>query len=159
MAQGLCDLAEVLGIFQRVVPDWAAESAQSGLSTGEGLIWAVRDPIYKTEACTYALLDSSAVIRPSHLLAALAFWERVEASIRHIFGDATGDPIADTILRALREQGDMSQTAICSRLFHRNVRAERLSQAQAVLLEAGLAQCYFQETEGRPAVMWRATGT
>ena len=32
-------------IFATVEPDWAAQRIQSGLSSGEGLIWAVRDPI------------------------------------------------------------------------------------------------------------------
>jgi hypothetical protein len=55
-------------------------------------------------ACCYALLDLSATVRGCHLLAALALWERAEASVKHIFGNASGDPVADAILRALRTQ-------------------------------------------------------
>jgi hypothetical protein len=50
----------------------------------------------------YALLDCSRVIQLPHLMAALAVWEYCESSARYIFGDSTGDPIADRILEALR---------------------------------------------------------
>src|SRR5262249_45495007 len=36
-------------VFQAVDPEWSSKKVLSGLSSGEGLIWAVRDPIYKTE--------------------------------------------------------------------------------------------------------------
>ena len=53
----------------------------------------------------YALLDGAAAIRRPHLEAALAVWQYAEDSARFIFGDATGDPIADRILSALRANG------------------------------------------------------
>src|SRR5262249_20319862 len=34
-------------IFESAVPDWARKCVASGLSSGEGLIWGVRDPISK----------------------------------------------------------------------------------------------------------------
>lgn len=37
-------------LFYRVDPEWVTNRLQAGLSSGEGLIWAVRDPIVKTEA-------------------------------------------------------------------------------------------------------------
>ena len=52
-------------------------------------------------ACLYALLDMSVVVRQPHLEAALAVWSYVEASVRHVFGNALGDACADEILRAL----------------------------------------------------------
>jgi hypothetical protein len=36
-------------LFKEVQEQWASERVQSGLSSGEGLIWAVRDPILKRE--------------------------------------------------------------------------------------------------------------
>jgi hypothetical protein len=36
-------------LYREVEEQWAAERVQSGLSSGEGLIWAVRDPIEKQE--------------------------------------------------------------------------------------------------------------
>jgi hypothetical protein len=37
-------------LFRLVDPAWTHDRVQGGLSSGEGLIWAVRDPIIKTEA-------------------------------------------------------------------------------------------------------------
>ena len=37
-------------LFARVDPVWANTRNMGGLSSGEGLIWAIRDPIEKTEA-------------------------------------------------------------------------------------------------------------
>jgi phage/plasmid primase-like uncharacterized protein len=37
-------------LFDSVDPEWTSERIQSGLASGEGLLWAVRDPISKTEA-------------------------------------------------------------------------------------------------------------
>src|SRR5919198_1111104 len=53
-------------------------------------------------AMLYALLDCSPLIRAEHLLAAPALWEYVDQSVRHVFGDSLGDPLADEILRLLR---------------------------------------------------------
>ncbi len=41
--------AQVRRVLESVDPDWAQSRVQSGLSSGEGLIWAVRDPIEKDE--------------------------------------------------------------------------------------------------------------
>ena len=40
-----------------------------------------------------------------HLDAALALWNFCVASARYIFGDIVGNPVADTVLRALRAAG------------------------------------------------------
>jgi hypothetical protein len=39
----------VRGIFAAVDSKWLEERVQTGLSSGEGVIWGVRDPIYKSE--------------------------------------------------------------------------------------------------------------
>ncbi|MBI5902376.1 MAG: hypothetical protein HZB84_02700 [Deltaproteobacteria bacterium] len=36
-------------IFKTIAPEWEEERIQAGLSSGEGLMWAVRDPITKKE--------------------------------------------------------------------------------------------------------------
>jgi len=36
-------------LFRMADPDWSSQRIHSGLSSGEGLIWHVRDPIYKEE--------------------------------------------------------------------------------------------------------------
>lgn len=54
-------------------------------------------------ACLYAALDSTAIVQRPHLEAALAVWRYCDASAKYIFGDSTGDPMADRILDALEE--------------------------------------------------------
>jgi len=102
----------------------------------------------------YTLLDSSRVIGQEHLLAALAFWRYCEDTARYLFGDRTGDPVADRILDALRHGGEMTDTDI-SHLFARNQSAGRLSTALQTLLVAGLVEFETKATGGRPARLWR----
>ncbi len=106
-------------------------------------------------ALVYALLDISNAIKEPHLRAGLALWERCEASVRYVFGDLTGDPIADTILRALRTQGPMPLAAI-NRLFSSHAASERVARALNTLLDAGLVLCEQVTTGGRPATVWKA---
>ncbi len=44
-------------LFKTVAPDWEEERVQSGLSSGEGLLWAVRDPIMKKEPIKESLSE------------------------------------------------------------------------------------------------------
>ena len=103
----------------------------------------------------YALLDQSRSIRQPHLEAALAVWQYAEDSARFIFGDATGDPVADRILSALRTNSHMSQNEIVD-LFERHVSAPKLSQALESLVAAGKIRSTRLETGGRPATIWQA---
>ena len=104
----------------------------------------------------YALLDRSGTISSQHLMAALALWEYAETSTRQIFGDSTGDLIADTILRGLRSSTELDDTAI-SALFGRNISAARLDQAKATLVSHGLVHPEMRPSDsvGRHARMWR----
>jgi len=88
----------------------------------------------------YALLEQSSVIRPSHLYAALAVWEYVEASIAYVFDSATGHRDADTLLEALQgaAEGRMTKTEIISEVFHGHIRAHDLNQAIRILADAGI---------------------
>ena len=90
----------------------------------------------------YALLDSSPLIRPGHHHAALAVWGYCEQSARWIFGTATGDKNADKILAALRQAASagMTRSEISEKVFLRNVSKPELSDALAVLQQAGMAE-------------------
>ena len=102
----------------------------------------------------YACLDGTDSIDQVHLRAALALWQHAEASTRMIFGDSLGHPIADTILRALRTSGELTDSQV-SDLFGRHLSSAKLEQAKSVLLTAGLAHCVSLETGGRPRIIWR----
>lgn len=105
-------------------------------------------------ALIYALLDASSSIGPPHLLAALAIWRYASDSVRHIFGDAIGDPIADRILEALRAApAGLSQTELSTALG-RNASAERLLQALSILRRAGRIRGEEVYTGRRPRTIW-----
>jgi hypothetical protein len=107
-------------------------------------------------ALVYALLDGAACIGIEHLQAALALWDYSEASVRLIFGTATGDGVADRILEALKSQGGMSETEL-SGLFQRNVKSGRIHRAVEVLRRSRLIESTVEETGGRQKTVWRAT--
>ena len=100
----------------------------------------------------YAAIDGADAIRLPHLKAALAVWDYAEASARYIFGDATGDPVADQITDAL-QHGGLDRTAI-SHLFQRHVKAARIDHALSLLQKANKAHCERRETNGRSIEVW-----
>ena len=60
----------------------------------------------------FALLDRKKEIDKQHVEAALSLWRYCESSVSDIWGDSLGDPVADAILQAIREQGELSRTAV-----------------------------------------------
>jgi hypothetical protein len=71
-----------------------------------------------------------------------------------IFGDSLGDPDADTMLRAIRANGEQTDSQL-SDLFKRHKTPSELERAKIVLLQAGLAHSVTIETDGRPSIVWR----
>lgn len=106
----------------------------------------------------YAVLDQSAVIRVEHLNAALALWDYSFASARYIFGDATGNAVADRIREALKsaDQDGMTRTEIRD-LFSRHESSEKISRALAQLLALGIAERRMVASDGRRIEVWTAT--
>lgn len=107
-------------------------------------------------ALIYALLDQSPLIKKEHLLAALAVWDYCEASARYIFGDAVGDPVADSLVDALKTSGAMTRTEI-SNFFGRNVSSGRIQKALSALETQGIAKrepVDSTEGAGRPVERW-----
>lgn len=108
-------------------------------------------------ALIYALLDGQQQIGRAHLEAALEIIRYSNDSVRHIFGDATGNRTADTIIKALRACPEgMTRTALSSDLFGRNVKADEIGTALALLLEYGMAYPKRIDTDGRPKEVWFA---
>ncbi|MDA0591221.1 MAG: hypothetical protein O2820_10250 [Planctomycetota bacterium] len=105
----------------------------------------------------FALLDRSDEIDLPHLEAALAVWDHAEDSARWVFGNSTGNVVADRILEALRESGPLGLSEISS-LFSGNKPREELQVALTTLAELGLAQrCKPEGTgRGRPPELWSA---
>jgi hypothetical protein len=132
------------------------------LSEGQpGLLGAI---LARAEAQTirlamlYALLDGLAEIDTVHLQAAIAVWEYAEASARYVWGDALGDPIADEILLALRQQAERGMTRTEIRdLFNRHRSATQIGRALDMLTQHGKVRLAMRsDTGGRPAEAWVA---
>jgi hypothetical protein len=108
-------------------------------------------------ACLYATLDCSALIRAKHLVAALALWQYVEQSVYYVFGDSTGDPVADDILRLLRNAGAQGATRTeISGFLGRHQNKDRIGRALGLLLEHRRAHFLRETTAGKPAERWFA---
>lgn len=103
----------------------------------------------------YAILDCQAAIDGPHLKAAVALWEFAEGSTVMIFGDNLGDPVADTIYRAIQAHGEQTDTQI-SGLFGRNFNGARLERAKALLATSGKIHSEtVGQTGGRARTVWR----
>jgi hypothetical protein len=84
-------------------------------------------------------------------------WNYCEASAYLIFGDATGDPVADTLLAAIREASEQGLDGTDQRdLFSRHVSAARLELARTLLEGKRLIVTTQEETRGRPRLVSRA---
>ncbi|MBU4353981.1 MAG: hypothetical protein KJ822_01395, partial [Proteobacteria bacterium] len=137
--------AEARSLWAKVYPD---------LSEGKpGMVGALTS---RAEAqvlrlsMIYALVDGETFVRPPHLLAALAVWDYCESSVRYIFGQTLGDPVADGILEALQAAPNgLTRTEIYN-LFGRHQRSENIQQAIGELLRRGLISIETIETGGRP---------
>jgi hypothetical protein len=109
-------------------------------------------------ALLYALLGCSPAIGAPHLLAAVALWRYVEQSVRHVFGDSLGDPLADDLLRLLRGcPAGLTRNELMNYLG-RNQSSERIGRALGLLLSHHLARREQEQTGGRPAERWYAAG-
>jgi len=107
-------------------------------------------------ASIFAVMDLSRTIEYEHLEAALGLWQYCEDSARYVFGDSTGDPVADKIEEALKGSPEGLTRNQMRELLHRNQSASRIDQALALLLDAGRVRREVEETGGRPAERWFA---
>ena len=106
----------------------------------------------------FALLDGEVYIRTQHLLPALAVWDYCETSVRYIFGQSLGDPIADAILSSLQVAANGLTRTEVNNLFGRHESAERIQRAIAELVQRGLIAIDTIGTGGRPIEKFWYTG-
>lgn len=109
-------------------------------------------------ALVYALLDESQVICTEHLRAALAVWEYCEASAQYIFGEATGVPVIDTLMKLIDEAGPngISRTQIRDH-FQRHRSQKEIDAALETLAKQEKIYRRTSETRGRPVEIWTAS--
>lgn len=102
-------------------------------------------------ALNYALMDLSRAIKADHLCAALALWEYIEASVTYLFGDRTGNNIADRICDALTvTPAGLTRTDI-SHLFSKHEKSFRIDDAIQMLAECNKIEIFKIGNSGRPA--------
>ena len=101
---------------------------------------------------TYALSAASATIDDCHVEAAWALWTYCRQSAAHIFGDACGNPLADRVLRALRDAGaeGLDGRDLDRAVGRGHVSASEMQAARELLTRRGLIRTFNEETGGRP---------
>ncbi len=121
-----------------------------------GMVTSRAEAQVRRLACIYALLDSMDTVDAIHLQAALAVWQFCEDSSRFIFGDKTGNAVADTILDHLQESSaGLSRTEI-SNIFERNKSKAEIQKALSILRVGGLAHSRKTGTNGKVRERWFA---
>ena len=105
----------------------------------------------------FAALDQSGLVRIEHHRAALAVWAYCEDSVRYIFGEMLGDPIADRILEGLRSE---KRAFTKSEIFEWGCNNWKVAQVDAALMELEKRKQAFRSEGapgsqgGRPKEMW-----
>ena len=118
-------------------------------------------------ACVIALLDGSEkFVRIVHLEFALQLWTYCFGSAGFIFGEGTGDPIADRIWSKLKQLQQntppgLAHDDIGSVVFNGNVPADKIDRALRNLEYHGLIVCQELRTgkRGRPGKRWICKST
>jgi predicted ArsR family transcriptional regulator len=103
------------------------------------------------------VLDLSEDVKVAHILAALAVWQYCEQSAYLIFGDKTGDRLADELLEALKDVGEEGMTRRdIHDFFGRNQKSVRIGSVLRDLERQGLAHMEKVKTDGpgRPTERW-----
>jgi hypothetical protein len=155
-ARNFCQVsmtAPAAGAWREIYPDLSAD--RPGLL---GSLTARAEAQVVRLAMLYALSAGANQIALDHLMAAVAVEQFCRDSVTYIFGDMLGDPIADTILDALRAAGTagLTRTEI-SNLFARNASASQIVRALSELARRGLAEQRKSDAAvGRPAELWVA---
>ena len=134
---------------------YALSADQPGLL---GAIMARAEAQVRRLALVYALTDGVGEVDVVHLNAAEALWKFSAASVKHIFGDTVGDPLADEVLRALRANliTGMTRTDLGQMFRNSEYRAGAIGAALLHLQQLGLARSEQRTTAGRPAERWFA---
>ena len=131
-----------------------AHARQSGIA---GAICARAEAHVIRLALLYALSDGERTINTEHLQAALALWDYAARSASWTLQGATGDPLAEQIHAAIRnDPGGLTRSQISDTLQH-NQPATAIQRALDTLLLAGRATRTQIPTAGRPAELWSAT--
>jgi hypothetical protein len=111
-------------------------------------------------ALIFAIADEAVRVDANHLRAAAEVWDYSVASWKMIYGDRTGDQLADRLLEQLREAGLSGLTRADLRQGLSNGQKARLDEVRDRLATAGFLH-WTREPPGpgggRPVERWTAT--
>jgi hypothetical protein len=118
-----------------------------------GAMTARGESIVLRVALIYALLDNAADIRVEHLNAALAVWNYNVKSVEILFGDKSGNSLADNLLRLL----SAGPTRLTELHAHTSAPAAEIRKNLEQLEAAGLIRKAIVKGPGagRPAEVWQ----
>jgi hypothetical protein len=111
-------------------------------------------------ALIFAICDECFEIDTPHLNAAVAVMDYCQASARWIFGQATGNKLANNILWKLRRsQEGLTRTQISQEVCYGKTPAVQLEKALSELIRNKLAKFKLEPApSGPPMERWFATG-
>src|SRR5262249_44160286 len=110
-------------------------------------------------ALIYAVLDGASQIDLPHFEAAVAVMDYCQESARWVFGKATGDKLANTILWELRRRKDtgMTRTEISNSVCYRNTPETKLNLSFTQLVQNNLAKVVTEKNQnGQNIERWFA---
>ena len=105
-----------------------------------GAMTARAAPQIRRLACVYALLEKSRLVSRDHLLAAHSAWKFSEDSCRYLFGQATGNTVADKIIKALSIEGSLTRSEISSKALQNNCSKPDIEKALQFLANGRMIQ-------------------
>jgi hypothetical protein len=121
--------AHVQRLFKRADEQWAQDCIVNGLSSGEGVIWAVRDPISKTVKGETEIVDAG--VEDKRLCV-------VEGEFANVLKVMTRE--ATRYRRCFARRGTVA-TFVRSPRTHRRERLTRMSQSSATSRRTNCADC------------------
>ncbi len=148
------DRAETRWREELIVPLGTRPETAFGEATGRARPWVMR------LALLFAVADCADAIDLDHLDAAMAVWGWCERSAYDLFGDRTGDALADRLLAQLREAGPDGLPRSEVRDGLSNAQRSRLDEVRDRLDRAGLLLWLIEPPGprgGRPVERWWAT--
>lgn len=102
----------------------------------------------------YSLLDNSTVIKPSHIVSALAVWEYCEQSAFYLFGDTGSDELAEDILTFIEDQPEGVTRTNIRDFLGRNQSRQRIESILANLITKQKVRMEKRNTGGKPSEVW-----
>jgi hypothetical protein len=134
---------------------WAELYERLALHPAEGIVGALTA---RAEAqalrlsVLYAGLDGTNEIDVQHIDAAEAVWNYSQSTVEYLYGDRTGNRIADRLVDELEMAGDDGMTFTeQAEVFSRHCSTSDLTAARLLLVNLGFAITVEQATGGRPS--------